>query len=115
MKAAVIGCIDGNETAGIAVVRALERGRADPGVDLWLIEDMNPDGVAAGTLQNADRVDLSESSTSPAGIPRPSAAMRRFWAACNPSGALPRQRHRLGPSPRPRPHGLPRRPSRPAH
>src|SRR5205807_8051715 len=44
--------------AGIAIARTLERARG-PGLDLWVIEDLNPDGVAAGTRQNADRVDLN--------------------------------------------------------
>ena len=58
-KAVVVGCIDGNECAGIAIVDALGRMPLPPGLDLWLIVNMNPDGLAAGTLQNADGVDLN--------------------------------------------------------
>jgi protein MpaA len=58
VKAVVVGCIDGNEPAGLAIVRALER-RTPKGIDLWLVPDMNPDGVAAGTLQNGHEVDLN--------------------------------------------------------
>ena len=54
----VVGCIHGNEPAGIAVARALER-LSPPGVDLWILPDLNPDGVAAGTRGNADGVDLN--------------------------------------------------------
>jgi murein peptide amidase A len=54
----VVGCIHGNETAGIPVVQLLER-RAVAGVDLWLVPDLNPDGVARGTRQNAHGVDLN--------------------------------------------------------
>jgi protein MpaA len=54
----VFGCIHGDETAGIAVVRLLER-QAVPGVDLWLVPDLNPDGVARGSRQNAHGVDLN--------------------------------------------------------
>ena len=54
----VVGCVHGNETAGIAVSRALERVAAD-GLDLWIIPDLNPDGVAAGTRGNAHGVDLN--------------------------------------------------------
>jgi murein peptide amidase A len=54
----VVGCIHGDETAGISVTRLLER-RAVPGVDLWLVPDLNPDGVARGTRQNAHGVDLN--------------------------------------------------------
>src|SRR5438874_2353429 len=55
----VVGCIHGNETAGIAVARKLERGAPVAGVDLWIVPDLNPDGVAARTRQNADGVDLN--------------------------------------------------------
>jgi protein MpaA len=55
----VVGCIHGNETAGIAVARALTRGGPIAGVDLWVVPSLNPDGVAASTRQNADGVDLN--------------------------------------------------------
>ena len=54
----VVGCIHGNETAGIAIARALERLSPDD-LDLWIVPDLNPDGVAAGTRQNAHGVDLN--------------------------------------------------------
>jgi murein peptide amidase A len=54
----VFGCIHGNETAGIAVARALER-LSPRGLDLWIVPDLNPDGVAAGTRHNAHDVDLN--------------------------------------------------------
>src|ERR1700716_382904 len=47
----VVGCIHGNEPAGIAIVRALEH--AHPKADLWLVPVLNPHGLAAGTRQNA--------------------------------------------------------------
>src|SRR4051794_30962530 len=55
----VVGCIHGNEPAGIAVARALGDGPALAGVDLWVVPDLNPDGVAAGTRGNAHGVDLN--------------------------------------------------------
>jgi len=55
----VVGCIHGNEPAGIAIADALARGRPVAGADLWIVPDLNPDGVAADTRQNADRVDLN--------------------------------------------------------
>jgi protein MpaA len=55
----VVGCIHGNEPAGIEVARAVGRAGAIPGVDLWVIDDLNPDGVARHTRQNADGVDLN--------------------------------------------------------
>jgi murein peptide amidase A len=53
----VVGCIHGNEPAGIAIVRALER--THPKADLWLVPVLNPDGLAARTRQNAHGVDLN--------------------------------------------------------
>jgi murein peptide amidase A len=55
----VVGCIHGNEPAGVAIADALARGRPVAGADLWIVPDLNPDGVAADTRQNADRVDLN--------------------------------------------------------
>jgi protein MpaA len=55
----VVGCIHGNEPAGIAIARAVRRAGPIPGIDLWVIDDLNPDGVAAGTRQNARGVDLN--------------------------------------------------------
>ncbi|HEY6961932.1 MAG TPA: M14 family zinc carboxypeptidase [Gaiellaceae bacterium] len=53
----VVGCIHGNECAGMAVIRALER--AHPHEDLWLVPTLNPDGLAHGTRQNAHGIDLN--------------------------------------------------------
>ena len=55
----VVGCIHGNEPAGIAVADALEGLVPPSGVDVWVIPDLNPDGVAAHTRQNADGIDLN--------------------------------------------------------
>jgi protein MpaA len=55
----VVGCIHGDERAGMAVVRRLDAGRPPAGVALWTVSDLNPDGVRAGTRQNADGVDLN--------------------------------------------------------
>lgn len=57
--ALVVGAIHGDETAGIRVTRVLARSRPLPGVDVWIVLDLNPDGAAAGTRQNARRVDLN--------------------------------------------------------
>jgi murein peptide amidase A len=55
----VVGCIHGNEPAGIAIARALIHMRPPSGVALWIVPDLNPDGVAANTRQNAHGVDLN--------------------------------------------------------
>lgn len=55
----VVGCIHGNECAGIPVVRALARARPRTRADLWLVPDLNPDGRARNIRQNAHGVDLN--------------------------------------------------------
>jgi protein MpaA len=55
----VVGCIHGNECAGIAIVNALRKMRPVPDSNLWIIRDLNPDGHAAGTRQNGRGVDLN--------------------------------------------------------
>lgn len=54
----VVGCVHGNEPAGIAISYALER-LSPPDLDLWVLPDLNPDGVAADTRGNAHGVDLN--------------------------------------------------------
>jgi protein MpaA len=55
----VVGCIHGNEPAGIAIANAVSRARVPAGTDVWVVPDLNPDGVAAGTRQNGRGVDLN--------------------------------------------------------
>ena len=55
----VIGAVHGNEPAGKRVVRSLRAAKPPRGVELWLVDDMNPDGSAAGTRHNANGVDLN--------------------------------------------------------
>jgi protein MpaA len=59
LKVLVVGCIHGNEPAGISIAEFLETLPLPPEADLWIVEDANPDGVAAGTRMNADGVDLN--------------------------------------------------------
>lgn len=58
IRVVVVGCIHGNETAGMAIASALER-RSPRDLDLWIVPTLNPDGVALGTRQNAHGVDLN--------------------------------------------------------
>jgi protein MpaA len=56
----IVGCIHGNEPAGIAIARQILTQAYPPSTTtLWVIPDLNPDGVAARTRQNADAVDLN--------------------------------------------------------
>jgi len=58
-KILIVGCIHGNECAGLAITSALRRARVAKGVQLWLVPEMNPDGTAADRRQNAHAVDLN--------------------------------------------------------
>ncbi|MGI8715181.1 MAG: DUF2817 domain-containing protein [Solirubrobacteraceae bacterium] len=55
----LVGCIHGNECSGLKILSALARERPAAGVQLWLVGELNPDGTAAGTRQNAHGVDLN--------------------------------------------------------
>jgi protein MpaA len=57
-KVLVVGCIHGNERAGIPIAQRLTR-VSPRELDLWIVPDLNPDGAAAGTRGNADHVDLN--------------------------------------------------------
>ena len=59
VRVLVVGSIHGAETAGHAVIRRLRTLGAPAGVELWTVRTVNPDGVAAGTRQNARGVDLN--------------------------------------------------------
>ena len=54
-----MGCIHGNEQAGIAVARRLLTVAPPAHVTMWILPVLNPDGAAADTRQNADLVDLN--------------------------------------------------------
>ena len=55
----VFGAIHGNESAGIAVTRDLLADSATLDSNIWVVPDLNPDGVARNTRQNARGVDLN--------------------------------------------------------
>lgn len=55
----VVGCIHGNECAGMAITQRLVNLARPIAFDLWVVQDLNPDGLAADTRQNARRVDLN--------------------------------------------------------
>jgi protein MpaA len=53
----VVGCIHGNECAGLSVTRQLLRARV--AADLWVLPNLNPDGYARRSRGNARGVDLN--------------------------------------------------------
>ena len=55
----VIGVIHGNEDDGVAIVDELRAEPVPDGVELWIVESMNPDGVANQDRHNANEVDLN--------------------------------------------------------
>ena len=55
----VIGVIHGDEPAGVAIVDRLSALPVPPGIDLWLVTSMNPDGQAIPQRGNARGVDLN--------------------------------------------------------
>jgi beta-N-acetylhexosaminidase len=97
VKLMVVGAIHGNEPAGKAVIARLRKARPPRGTALWLVEDANPDGAAAGSRHNAGGVDLNrnfpyrwqpqdgvyESGPGPASEPE-TQALQRFIARERP-------------------------------
>jgi murein peptide amidase A len=82
-KVLVVGCIHGDECAGRAIVERLrDDAVAPPGAELLLVRNMNPDGFARGTRQNARGVDLNRNSA-------------QGWRDLGPRGA----RYHAGPRP----------------
>jgi protein MpaA len=55
----IVGCVHGNESAGIAVAKRLADGPPPNELDLWVVPNLNPDGTAAGTRGNGRGVDLN--------------------------------------------------------
>ena len=58
-KVLVVGCVHGDECAGIAILDRLRQLGAVADADLWLVPDANPDGHAAGARGNGRGVDLN--------------------------------------------------------
>jgi len=58
-KLLVVGCIHGDECAGTAITTRLARPRRPLAADLWIVPNLNPDGLAGGHRQNGRGVDLN--------------------------------------------------------
>jgi protein MpaA len=59
IRVLVVGCIHGDECAGVAIANRLLHGEPRWFLDLWVLKTLNPDGRAAGTRQNSRGVDLN--------------------------------------------------------
>jgi protein MpaA len=55
----LIGVIHGNEAKGYDITQLIRTMPTPPGIDLWIIDSINPDGQAADTRENANGVDLN--------------------------------------------------------
>ena len=55
----IVGSIHGNELAGDQIAAALQNAAVPGNADVWIVQELNPDGAAAATRQNADGVDLN--------------------------------------------------------
>ncbi len=68
----IIGVIHGDEDDGLAIVDELRSNPVPDGVELWLVDSMNPDGVAAQDRHNGNQVDLNRNfayNWGPIGVP----------------------------------------------
>lgn len=55
----VVGCIHGNEPAGMAIARRLIQAGAPPHTEIVVVVALNPDNCSRGVRQNAHGVDLN--------------------------------------------------------
>jgi protein MpaA len=63
-KVVVVGCIHGTECAGMKIARMLLRTKRRPTADVWIVHNLNPDGLALGVRQNGRGVDLNRNFAS---------------------------------------------------
>jgi murein peptide amidase A len=100
-KVVLISTMHGDEPAPQQILHALRNGRPIRGLDLWVVPNYNPDGLARHTRKNAHGVDLNrnypyrwanldgayESGPRPASEPE-TRAMMRFLSDIRPSRIL---------------------------
>jgi len=55
----VVGVIHGDENAGLPILQGLRTMQLPPNIDLWLMDAMNPDGLANNERHNGNGVDLN--------------------------------------------------------
>lgn len=103
VRLVVIGQMHGNEPGGRRVVDDLLTREVPPGVSLWVVRSMNPDGHRAGTRTNARGTDLNRNFptswrragrgtiqwSGPAAASEPETrALLRFLTAVQPTAVL---------------------------
>jgi len=82
-RALIVGTIHGDEPAGLQVTEILRSISLDQPLDLWIVDNLNPDGFAVSTRQNANKVDLNRN------FPRRWEPVGKvgFWQYSGPSAA----------------------------
>jgi protein MpaA len=55
----LVGVIHGDEPKGYDITQLIRTMPTPPGIDLWIIDSINPDGQAADVRENANGVDLN--------------------------------------------------------
>ena len=82
-RALIVGTIHGDEPAGLLVTEILRTMNLDQPIDLWIVDNLNPDGFAVSTRQNANKVDLNRN------FPRRWEPVGKvgFWQYAGPSAA----------------------------
>jgi len=59
VRVLVVGCLHGNECAGLPILDILKSMPAPSNIDLWILPKLNPDGTLLNIRQNANKVDLN--------------------------------------------------------
>ncbi len=59
VRVLVVGCMHGNECAGLPILDILKSMEAPTDIDLWILPKLNPDGTLMNIRQNANKVDLN--------------------------------------------------------
>lgn len=82
-RALIVGTIHGDEPAGLQVTEILRTMSLDQPIDLWIVDNLNPDGMDVSTRQNANKVDLNRN------FPRRWEPVGKvgFWQYSGPSAA----------------------------
>jgi protein MpaA len=71
VRVLVVGCIHGDECAGVRIGGRLRTGSPRRFLDLWILPTLSPDGRAARTRQNAGGVDLNRNFPPPVAFGSP--------------------------------------------
>lgn len=59
IRVLVVGCIHGDERAGVAIADRVARALPPRELDIWIVPVLNPDGVSTETRGNAHGIDLN--------------------------------------------------------